>query len=115
MFTFKTTKSGINYNRRRQGLRGADERDINKKNQLEELNELQQLIKDELKDKKDNIYGFPINLSYTTMRELWQQIKLTKVHLIGGDNTELILSVYVDPLPSMVNSVWIFLAVLQNN
>ena len=49
------------------------------------------------------------------MKQLWQQLKLTNVHLIGGSNTELNLSVYVDPLPSGVNSVWIFLAILQNN
>jgi len=113
MFTFKTTKSGINYNRRRKSSL-ANERDINKKKQLEELEELQNLIRDELKE-KNNIYGFPINLSYTTMKEIWQQIKLTNVHLIGGDDNELNLSIYVDPLPSGVNSVWIFLAILQNN
>ena len=89
-------------------------RDINKKLQLEELQELQQLIKDELKD-KNNIYGFPINLSFSTVQKIWQQIKLTNVHLIGGDNCELNLSIYVDPLPSGVNSGWIFLAILQNN
>ena len=114
MFTFKTTKSGINYNRRKQSLKGVNERDLNKKNQLDELDELQKLIKDELKD-KNNIYGFPINLSYTTMKEIWQQIKLTNVHLIGGEDSELNLSIYVDPLPSGVNSVWIFLAILQDN
>ena len=113
MFTFKTTKSGINYNRRK-NVANTDERDVNKKMQLKELEELQQLIKDELKDKKD-IYGFPINISYTTMKQLWQQIKLTNVHLIGGEDNELHLSIYVDPLPSEVYSVWIFLAILQNN
>ena len=113
MFTFKTTKSGINYNRRRKSSL-ANEREINKKKQLEELEELQRLIKDELKE-KNNLYGFPINLSYTTMKEIWQQIKLTNVHLIGGDDNELNLSIYVDPLPSGVNSVWIFLAIFQNN
>ena len=49
------------------------------------------------------------------MGEIWRQIKQTNVHLIGEENTELNLSVYVDPLPSDVNSVWIFLAFLQNN
>ena len=113
MFMFKTTKSGINYKRRNKNA-GNEESIENKKKQLEELDELQNLIKDEFKDKVD-IYGFPINLSFTTMKQLWQQLKLTNVHLIGGSNTELNLSVYVDPLPSGVNSVWIFLAILQNN
>jgi hypothetical protein len=114
MFTFKTTKSGINYNRRKKAQANMNERDANKKMQLEELETLQNLIKDELKD-KNNIYGFPINISYTTMKQLWQQIKLTNVHLIGGEDNELNLSIYVDPLPSDVYSVWIFLAILQNN
>ena len=113
MFMFKTTKSGINYKRRHKNI-ANNERIENKKRQLEELNNLQNLIKDEFKDKVE-IYGFPINLSFTTMKQLWQQLKLTNVHLIGGANTELNLSVYVDPLPSGVNSVWIFLAILQNN
>jgi len=39
------------------------------------------------------------------MKEIWQQIKLTNVHLIGKENSELNLSIYVDPLPSGVNSV----------
>ena len=114
MFTFKTTKSGINYNRRKKSLGNMDEREMNKKRQLEELEELQNLIKEELKD-KNKVYGFPINISYTTMKQLWQQIKLTNVHLIGGEDNELNLSIYVDPLPSEVFSVWIFLAILQNN
>ena len=118
MFCFKTIKSRINYNRRKQERRKQgqldDEKNINENNQLEELDHLQNLIKEELND-KNNIYGFPINLSYTTMKEIWQQIKLTNVHLIGGEDSELNLSIYVDPLPSGVNSVWIFLAIFQNN
>ena len=113
MFTFKTTKSGINYNRRKKRDGNISDEIHNKKLQLEELENLQKQIRDELKD--INIYGFPINISYTTMGEIWRQIKQTNVHLIGEENTELNLSVYVDPLPSDVNSVWIFLAFLQNN
>ena len=110
MFTFKTTKSGINYKRRQKG-----EEDRFKQMQLEELDSLQHQIKDELNCKNNNIYGFTLNLSYTTMKEIWQQIKLTNVHLIGGENTEISLSIYVDPLPCDVKSVWIFLAILPSS
>jgi len=110
---FNETRSGINYNRRKQGNKNKDEIK-NKRHYLEELEKLQKEIEDELMDKK-HIYGFPINLSFTTMKEIWQQIKATNVHLIGEENSELNLSIYVDPLPSGVNSVWIFLAILQNN
>ena len=111
MFTFKTTKSGINYKRRQQ----KGEVDIFKKQQMDELESLQHQIKDELNCKDNNIYGFTLNLSYTTMKEIWQQIKLTNVHLIGGENTEISLSIYVDPLPCDVKSVWIFLAILPSS
>ena len=113
MHNFNETKSGINYNRLKRTNSDKDEIK-NKRHFLQELEKFQNEIKDELRD-KNNIYGFPINLPFTTMKEIWQQIKLTNVHLIGGDNTELNLSIYVDPLPSGVNSVWIFLAILQNN
>ena len=113
MHNFNETKSGINYNRLKRINSDKDEIK-NKRHFLQELEKFQNEIKDELRD-KNNIYGFPINLPFTTMKEIWQQIKLTNVHLIGGENTELNLSIYVDPLPSGVNSVWIFLAILQNN
>ena len=113
MHNFNETKSGINYNRLKRTNSDKDEIK-NKRHFLQELEKFQNEIKDELRD-KNNIYGFPINLPFTTMKEIWQQIKLTNVHLIGGENTELNLSIYVDPLPSGVNSVWIFLAILQNN
>ena len=116
MFTFKTTKSEINYNwnSRNKGFGGYKQREKDQEIQLKELEELQNAIKDELKD-KNNIFGFPINLSYTTVYKVWEQIKLTNIHLYGEEDSELSLSVYVDPLPSEVYSVWIFLAVLQNN
>ena len=110
---FNETKSGINYNRRKAGNRDNEEMK-NKRHYLDELEKLQNEIRDELRDKR-NIYGFPINISFTTMKEIWQQIKLTNVHLIGEENSELHLSIYVDPLPSGVNSVWIFLAILRDN
>ena len=113
MHNFNETESGINYNRLKRINSDKDEIK-NKRHFLQELEKFQNEIKDELRD-KNNIYGFPINLPFTTMKEIWQQIKLTNVHLIGGENTELNLSIYVDPLPSGVNSVWIFLAILQNN
>ena len=112
---FSETKSGINYNRNKGENTNKELDEINvKRKYLENLETLQREIRDELREKK-SIYGFPINISFTTMKEIWQQIKLTNVHLIGGEDSELNLSIYVDPLPSDVNSVWIFLAILQNN
>jgi len=59
------------------------------------------------------VYGFPINLSYTTMKEIWEEVKLTDIHMIADEDSDLSLSVYVNPLPSKVFSVWIFFAILK--
>ena len=113
---FNATKSGINYNRRKKENRDKDkdkEEVQLKRELLKNLEDLQREIRDELRDKR-SIYGFPINISFTTMKEIWQQIKLTNVYLIGGEDSELHLSIHVNPLPSDVYSVWIFLAILNN-
>ena len=113
---FNATKSGINYNRRKKENRDKDkdkEEVQLKRELLKNLEDLQREIRDELRDKR-SIYGVPINISFTTMKEIWQQIKLTNVYLIGGEDSELHLSIHVNPLPSDVYSVWIFLAILNN-
>ena len=110
MFCFNIKNSGINWKKNNKDIK--QERKIEQDNQLKELLNFGEEIKGNFLRKE--IYGFPINLSFTTLREIWEQLKLTNVHLIGGDNSELCLSVYVNPLPSNVNSVWIFFAILQN-
>ena len=110
MFCFNIKNSGINWKKNNKDIK--QERKIEQDNQLKELLNFGEEIRSNFLRKE--IYGFPINLSFTTLREIWEQLKLTNVHLIGGDNSELCLSVYVNPLPSNVNSVWIFFAILQN-
>jgi coiled-coil and C2 domain-containing protein 2A len=110
MFCFNIKNSGINWKKSNKVIN--EERKIEQDKQLKELLAFGEEIKSNFINK--DIYGFPINLSFTTMREIWEQLKLTNVHLIGGDYSELCLSVYVNPLPANVNSVWVFFAVLQN-
>jgi hypothetical protein len=59
-------------------------------------------------------YGFPINLSFTTLKQIWDEVELTDVHLIADEKSELSLSVFVNAYPANVYSVWIFFAVLKN-
>ncbi len=59
-------------------------------------------------------YGFPINLSFTTLKQIWDELELTDVHLIADEQSELSLSVFVNAYPAKVYSVWIFFAVLKN-
>ncbi len=61
------------------------------------------------------IYGFPVNVSYTTLKEIWKEIKLTETHLVADENCELSLSVHVNGYPAKVYSVWVFFAVLRKS
>ena len=115
MFCFNTNISGINYAKAHQNVPEAQKNEDKKNeqnNMVKLLLEYEKEIKDEFVGVSE-IYGFPINLAYTTMKEIWEQIKLTSVHLIADENCELCLSVYVNTLPANVNSVWIFFAILK--
>jgi len=59
------------------------------------------------------VYGFPINLSFTTLKQVWEQVKLTDVHMISSEDSELSLSIFVNGYPAKVYSVWIFFAILK--
>ena len=110
MFCFNINKSGINYAKNHKNV--VEDRKQEQSLMVKSLLEYEKEIKDEFVGVNE-IYGFPINLGYTTMIEIWEQIKLTSVHLIADENCELCLSVYVNPLPAGVNSVWIFFAILK--
>ena len=110
MFCFNINRSGINYAKNHKNVN--EERKQEQNLMIKSLLEYEKEIKDEFVGVNE-IYGFPINLGYTTMIEIWEQIKLTSVHLIADENCELSLSVYVNPLPAGVNSVWIFFAILK--
>ena len=110
MFCFNTNISGINYAKAHQNV--LEDKKNEQNDMVKKLLEYEKEIKDEFVGVSE-IYGFPINLAYTTMKEIWEQIKLTSVHLIADENCELCLSVYVNTLPANVNSVWIFFAILK--
>jgi coiled-coil and C2 domain-containing protein 2A len=110
LFCFSTNISGINYAKSHQN--GLKELKVEQNNIVQSLLGFEKEIKDEFVGVTE-IYGFPINLSYTTMKQIWEQIKLTSVHLIADENCELCLSVYVNSLPANINSVWIFFAILK--
>ena len=72
---------------------------------------LQKKIKDVYKVKE--IYGFPLNFSYSTLNQIWDEVRLTDVHLIADEESELSLCVYVNAYPSKIFSVWIFFGILK--
>lgn len=59
------------------------------------------------------VYGFPINISFTTLKQVWDEVKLTDIHLNSDEDSELSLSVFVNGYPAKIFSAWIFFAVLK--
>jgi len=55
-------------------------------------------------------WGFPINVTFTTLDELWDMVKGTRVHAVNRKDIEFSLAVYLEPYPCYVLSVWVFLA-----
>ena len=68
-------------------------------------------INESIRSKKP--YGFPINVTFISLDQLWEEVKNTGLHNILSDNTEFILSVGIYPYPCNINSVWIYLAALS--
>ena len=59
------------------------------------------------------IYGFPMNISFTTLNSLWEDVRSTDIHMVADEESELSLSVNVTAYPSKIFSVWIFFCVLK--
>eukprot|EP00330_Aristerostoma_sp_ATCC50986_P001815 CAMPEP_0114601434 /NCGR_PEP_ID=MMETSP0125-20121206/24079_1 /TAXON_ID=485358 ORGANISM="Aristerostoma sp., Strain ATCC 50986" /NCGR_SAMPLE_ID=MMETSP0125 /ASSEMBLY_ACC=CAM_ASM_000245 /LENGTH=109 /DNA_ID=CAMNT_0001810711 /DNA_START=4148 /DNA_END=4477 /DNA_ORIENTATION=- len=59
-----------------------------------------------------DIYGFPINLTYTDIDRVWMEVKNTDIHNIQSDLVQYVLAVHIDPYPHYIMSVWIFIGVL---
>lgn len=58
-------------------------------------------------------YGFPINVTFISLDQLWEEVKNTGIHNILSDNVQFILSVGIYPYPNNINSVWIYLSALS--
>ncbi|MCQ2816961.1 MAG: hypothetical protein MJ252_06825 [archaeon] len=80
---------------------------------IKDLEDLENKIKGEFVGQKDNIYGFPLNMSFTSMEQIIDTVKLTNIHFAATSEDTLSLTVYVSPLPMNVNSIWIFLAIIK--
>ena len=61
-----------------------------------------------------DIYGFPLNMPYTDLEKIWQEVKNTDIHNILSDDVEYVLSVAIYPYDSFVLSIWVYIAVIFN-
>jgi coiled-coil and C2 domain-containing protein 2A len=60
----------------------------------------------------EDIYGFPLNMPYTDIDKIWQEVKHTDIHNIQNDDVEYVLSVAITPYPHFVLSVWVYVGVI---
>ena len=58
------------------------------------------------------ISGFPVNLPYTNMTDIFEAVKATQVHAVPTSEVEFALAVHINPYPNTIMSVWIYIAVL---
>ena len=56
-----------------------------------------------------------MNGSYTSIDRLWDQVKLTGIHMNVNEEDELNLSVHVNGYPCKIFSVWVFFAVFKKS
>lgn len=56
--------------------------------------------------------GFAINFPYTSIKQISNYIRATRIHTYENPSTELSLGVYVHPYPNYVLVVWLYFATL---
>lgn len=62
-----------------------------------------------------DIYGFPLNMPFVSVEQIWEEVSNTEIHNILSDDIEFVLSVCIFPYPNYVMSVWIYIAVLYKS
>jgi hypothetical protein len=60
-----------------------------------------------------NVYGFPMNTSFINSSRVWDEIRVTDIHLNSDEENELNLTVYVNAYPNKIFSVWVYFAILK--
>lgn len=61
------------------------------------------------------IYGFPLNVPFISIDQVWDEVKTTEIHNILHEDIQYVLSVAIVPYPNYVMSVWVYVAVLYDN
>ncbi len=72
----------------------------------EHLNELQRIMT------SHKVCGFPLHFAFSDIDQLTEAVTATGVHLNQESGVEFALAVHVEPYPSTVMSVWIYIASL---
>ena len=60
-------------------------------------------------------YGFPLNMPFVSIEQVWEEVKNTEIHNILDADFEYVLTVCIWPYPNYVLSVWVYIAVLYKS
>ena len=73
-------------------------------------------MKNQVKDQIDSdrkFFGFPLNMPFTTVQDLWERVNNTQLHLNELEDLEFVVTVRTFDYPCFVTSVWIFIGVIE--
>ncbi|EGR28239.1 hypothetical protein IMG5_180790 [Ichthyophthirius multifiliis] len=62
----------------------------------------------------ENLYGFPLNLSFTSVDKVWDELKHTGIHEILASDMKYICSVKCYSYPNFIISVWVFVGIVYS-
>jgi len=79
----------------------------------EDIDQIKDDILNEVPEGGD-IYGFPLNMPFTDIDRIWQEVKNTDIHNIQSDDVEYVLAVGAYAYDHFVLSVWVFVGVIFN-
>jgi len=109
-----TTFESFKYKIRTSGRKSTvEEKNHEYEQAMDELEKIKNEIVSELTGGRE-IYGFPLNMTYTDMNKIWEEVKNTDIHNILDNDVEFVLAVGVYPYDHYVLSVWVYVAVLFN-
>lgn len=102
-FMLKARRGGI-YS----GLRPKAEQGENEEIRGRMVQEYLESIPDEI---GKNVWAIPINTSWTSESDIWEQVKNTRMHEIDSDECEFTLTVMIKPYSCNIFSIWIYVCV----
>ena len=71
-----------------------------------------QFFKDISSQDTKRVWGYPINVTFVSLDQLWKAVQNTKMYMVDRHDIEFGLTVYVESFPANVMSVWIYLAAM---
>ena len=61
-----------------------------------------------------DMYGHPLNMTFTEIDDVIQRVKNTDIHLMQRNNIQFAIAVGVFPYVCGVNSVWVYVAAISS-